>query len=261
MRCLIVGEGDDPHTVAVVEKIRALGSDPIVFDYRVDRLLIEPSAAHLSTFTIQTQNQRAESSEITAVWFRLKPAPIEPSDNPLEASARAFRQSEWRAALRSLYSFIPTAKWINSIPRLTAAASKAGQLHLAQSIGLTVPDSLITNDHEAVSMFLQRHGRVIYKSLEWFTFPDLRGIFTTEIGKKEVEGRMLNIGAAPGIYQQFIEKSYELRVTVVGTQCFAARINTPTQGKASIDWRHAHFDDIFSIADLDCSPSAPMAQI
>jgi len=92
---------------------------------------------------------------------------------------------------------------------------------------------------------------VIYKSLNGFVFPNQTGILTTEITSNDITRSPDAIKRAPGIYQELVEKDYELRVTIVGAKVFPALVRTPHQGDGSVDWRHAHFENIFEECTLD----------
>jgi glutathione synthase/RimK-type ligase-like ATP-grasp enzyme len=46
----------------------------------------------------------------------------------------------------------------------------------------------------------------------------------------------------PGICQQFVPKSYEVRATVVGSRIFSGKINSQASPETKIDWRHKPFD-------------------
>jgi hypothetical protein len=62
--------------------------------------------------------------------------------------------------------------WINQPGRDSAANHKPWQLTVAQRIGLTIPDTLMTSDPDAAREFWQRHsGAVIYK--QFIALPDL----------------------------------------------------------------------------------------
>jgi hypothetical protein len=43
----------------------------------------------------------------------------------------------------------------------------------------------------------------------------------------------------PGIYQHYVEKDHELRVTVIGRRLFAIRINSQATARGQVDWREA----------------------
>lgn len=56
-----------------------------------------------------------------------------------------------------------------------------------------------------------------------------------------------SVGLTPGIYLEYIEKEYELRVTVIGEKIFAAKISK-RQGGAFLDWRF-HIDSNQAIVE------------
>ena len=43
---------------------------------------------------------------------------------------------------------------------------------------------------------------------------------------------------APHLFQKYIDKAYEVRVTVINSQCFAVRIDSQANAKTKIDWRN-----------------------
>jgi glutathione synthase/RimK-type ligase-like ATP-grasp enzyme len=64
-----------------------------------------------------------------------------------------------------------------------------------------------------------------------------RGLFTNRISLDEIEKYPQKITAAPGIFQPYIEKEHELRVTIVDEIIFAARIESQAHPDTQTDWR------------------------
>jgi glutathione synthase/RimK-type ligase-like ATP-grasp enzyme len=58
---------------------------------------------------------------------------------------------------------------------------------------------------------------------------------TTQIRKEDLEENQ-SLSACPGIFQAHIEKSYEVRVTVIGKTCYALKLYSQ-KNENSIDWR------------------------
>lgn len=257
-RILLIGSNRDPHVTVLAEHISELGATAAIIDATAVNNSIVFRFARSRRSEARLVLPSGEDLDCTgfgAVWHRLKPVIPLPSWGPLEASAAQFAQGEWRTVLRSLNLLLDKSCWINSVESQSIISSKLRQLDLAASIGFAIPDTVVTNDPNLVLDMFSRHRRIIYKALNGFVFPDQTGILTTEFTKEDVCGNFESIRRAPGIYQQFVEKNYELRVTIVGTQVFPALIRTPTTGAGSIDWRHAHFDDIFERCSLDSQVS------
>ena len=68
-----------------------------------------------------------------------------------------------------------------------------------------------------------------------------RGQFTGIVTPRE-RARLDLIHATPGVFQHYVEKAFEARVTVVGDRIFAGRINSQQHRDSKIDWRHRPFD-------------------
>lgn len=190
------------------------------------------------------------AADFSSVWFRMKPYVPLPSWGPFERGVADFAQAEWRAALRSLETLATIPRWVNPLD-VQRSLRKPSQLALAMACGLRVPKTIITNSSAEALNFLGACPRIIYKTLEATGFHDHSAILTTEIDHDIISSNQAEIAQAPGIFQEFIEKEYELRVTLVGSEVFTSRINTPQHGKASVDWRHAHCEPIFGLGSLD----------
>lgn len=245
---LLIGSHEDPHVHLLARQVEALKFHALILDAnsKSNFLTHKICAQNASILrAISSNGERIDLSKVISVWNRLKPLIPAPSAGPLETSSGEFAQREWKTVLQSLRMFLRDAKWVNDVDNQFKISSKPTQLQIARDLGFTIPDTVITNDPNEVLEMFAKHYRIIYKPLNGFVFPDQTGILTSEISKETVLDRQSNIKRAPGIYQNFIEKAYELRITVVGSEVFPALIRTPKTGLASIDWRHAHFESIF----------------
>jgi glutathione synthase/RimK-type ligase-like ATP-grasp enzyme len=180
--------------------------------------------------------------------------------SPLEHDAARFAQAEWRTVIQTWENFLPSAYWINPPEAQRRINYKPRQLTLAASVGFKIPDTAITNDPTTVAVMLERHGKVIYKSFSGYIFTDQTGILSTLITMDTLAHAQESIRRAPGIYQQFVEKAFEARITVVGDRQFVALVRTPATGPGSIDWRHAQFENIFEEGDVPGDTAACIAR-
>lgn len=119
-------------------------------------------------------------------------------------------------------------------PYLQQAASKPLQLTLARQLGLRVPDTLITNQADAVLAFVEHHhGRVIHKTLA--TALD-QTLFTQRWTPADAAA-LDSLELAPMIFQEQIGGHRELRVTLVGERVFAAefQVGGEADGRTDVD--------------------------
>jgi glutathione synthase/RimK-type ligase-like ATP-grasp enzyme len=104
-------------------------------------------------------------TDIGAVYFRLMDDRIlpelegEPEGSPARRHARGFHD----ALLRWLE--VAPGRIVNRAEPQGSNGSKPYQAQLIQHYGLRVPETLITNDPDAVLTFQREHGTLIYKSM------------------------------------------------------------------------------------------------
>lgn len=153
-----------------------------------------------------------------------------------EVESKAFRDG-------SMALLAPAAFWVNSWRAAHFAKSKLFQLQVARSVGLRVPETLCTNDPDAIRALLQRNGgEIIYKPFRGVPWSDGEaswGCYTSSIQEKDLVPDSL-LTAVPGIYQEKVEKAFELRVTMIGERAFAAKIDSQATSKGRTDWRLAY---------------------
>ncbi|MGB8858949.1 MAG: hypothetical protein WCC60_06825 [Ilumatobacteraceae bacterium] len=104
--------------------------------------------------------------------------------------------------------------------------SKPFQLTLLERAGLLVPDTLVTTDPAAARAFLERHRRVVYKSVS-----GVRSIVSTIDHRRP--GRLDDFGVGPVQFQQWIAGT-DVRVHVVGDRWFATKVTSDAD-----DYRYA----------------------
>ncbi len=253
-RILLLGAAEDPHVYRIAQAVGTQGWGGFIVDARRPRSSVSIRFSNTDkcrAFLTTTDHETVDLSSFHAVWNRLKPLVAGPSIGPLEASFQAFAQGEWRTVFQSLESLLSDAHWVNSAEAQHRASSKAVQLAVARRLGFEIPETCITNDPVDVIGLFDRHPRVVYKALNGHVFADQTSILTTEVARQTILDSSDAVRRAPGIFQQLIEKEYELRITVVGSEVFPALIRTPKYGDAAIDWRHAHCADIFENCTLD----------
>ena len=246
MSILVVGHALDPHVEKVVGHLRGFGCDVFVFDrYACDSelaLFVNQAGMH---GCIDDGSSRLNLGAVEAVWWRLKSMRVEEFTGAFNNNSEIFCDREWRTAIHSIPAFCRDAFWVNSLEAQSRANHKPFQLVLAQAHGLKIPDTVFTNSHDDVLELFERHDRLVYKQLSWTMFPPDEVIFTNEVNKKMIHNSERSIRLAPGIFQEYIDKSAELRVAVVGEEIFSVAIDSQKLPKTQIDWRRSQLEDMF----------------
>jgi hypothetical protein len=177
------------------------------------------------------------------VWFRRMHHPVLTDVHPDD---REFAERSWKE-IRLIYEQVfqlTGAFCLNPPVSYPLARSKPFQLQLARQSGLSVPETLISNDAQEVSEFIAgnlRSGRgTIVKNFSiplWYNAEKGAGFATgTEVVTLE-DIAAANIRACPAIYQQQIPKSYEVRILCLGRHLVAARLLLQGWGDKDVDFR------------------------
>lgn len=247
---LIIGQRPDPHIEAVCAELARAGIRTIVLDRHSSDTFSIGFSNGKRWVTSCVSGQVVDLQQVRSVWWRVKPAPVSEFPGGKKTIAEAFRWQEWKALLRGLPEALPRAKWVNPVPAHLHASKKINQLILAESVGLEIPDTVITNSAAHVLRLFERNKRVVYKTLSSFLVPPDRVIFTNEVSQTQILEEQDSIHLAPCIFQGYVEKVYEVRTTVVGDRLFPVRINSQDTPSTRIDWRHDQSRDMYSEGDL-----------
>lgn len=189
---------------------------------------------------VTTESRSLDFDDVGSIWCRsFRPTGF-PDD--LGAADRKFAETESRRALDALMT-IANCVWINHPLNQVRANSKPAQLFVARKVGLDIPSTLISNDPKEIRSFLAKlAGPAIFKSLsQSIELPPGQSLFTGLLTEKEL-ANLDRIRLTPGIFQEFVEKAYEVRTTVVGPRIFSARIDSQANAATRVDWRHRPFD-------------------
>jgi hypothetical protein len=161
-------------------------------------------------------------NDARVVWWR-RPMPFTLHDEVADPTHRTFAHNEITEAVSGLWHCLDAA-WINPPDRDEVASHKVYQLKVAQSVGLPIPETLVTNDPAEARGFAARHGceRTIYKS-----FLALETAWReTRLLRPEELGLLDNVRFAPVIFQEYIPADIDLRITVIGRRIFAAAVHS-----------------------------------
>jgi hypothetical protein len=122
---------------------------------------------------------------------------------------------------------------------------KSVQHRVASSLGLSTPRTYAGSDAATAADFchslLSQGSEICTKPVQNVKI-SVDGAAKTRFTEKlpaNYEENLHSLPLCPIIFQNYIEKSYEIRGTIIGEQIFACRIDSQAaQGRTSIDWRH-----------------------
>lgn len=173
--------------------------------------------------------------EIKSIWIRRFLSPE--FDNNLENID--WMKKEFKAFI---YNYINSfdLKIMSDPYSIDRAENKSFQLLIAQKLGFNIPKTLISsNKFEIIKFINSSQGRYIIKPIYFNRLHDENGdyhIFTNIISESDLS-KIETSFEFPSIYQEFIEKDYDIRVTVVGNDIFSAVVKSQQNDITKIDWR------------------------
>jgi glutathione synthase/RimK-type ligase-like ATP-grasp enzyme len=262
---VIVTEETDAHTDDMIRKLQEMKHDPIRLNTNDIPINITMSfSLNLldwnGTMKIQTNGRVINIADIRSVWWR-RPGSF-PLPTSLSEQEIKFAEQELEQVLDGLWSS-RTCYWISFPAHIRQAGLKMDQLKRATQLGFEVPRTLITTDPDEVNSFHEScKGKVIYKVM---TDPFLamgkvaansnstdfvpRSTFATLITDTEL-AMADSVRLTPCMFQEYIPKQLELRITVIGDEIFAAEIHSQENEKTRDDWRHYEVDIPYRKANL-----------
>jgi hypothetical protein len=186
-------------------------------------------------------------------WNRRLAAPVLGPGLPEGDRQFALRESQvllsGALGLASQHAFA-----VNDLHRAARAENKPLQLAAARELGFTLPDTLISNDPAHIRRFLRQHegGGAVFKSFRpvtWESNDRLAMLFTARVDESMLPDDAL-LRVAPGIFQACVPKACELRITCMGDELMAARLDSQTTHHGKTDWRVAELSEL-SITEAD----------
>jgi glutathione synthase/RimK-type ligase-like ATP-grasp enzyme len=176
-------------------------------------------------------------SNFTSVWFRRTKLPEIISNNEAE---KLYLLSDYETLFDNIYNLIDTEKWLSNPHYIFKAENKLLQLKIAKSIGFIIPQTLITNSHKKLKSFIDKfQNNIIIKPIRQGRIRQKEGfetIFTNKLSLDNIK-TINEFDLTPCIFQEYVDKEYEIRVTVIGEKVFSAKINSQISNETKIDWR------------------------
>ncbi|MGH9209821.1 MAG: MvdC/MvdD family ATP grasp protein [Acidimicrobiales bacterium] len=237
---LILTQDFDPTVDPVVLSLKERDARVVRVDlsYFPQRLTITSSDFGGERRLLKHRGREVDIDALCGVWYR-RPTAFEFA----AAMSDAEREFARREAVHGVGGMLRATEclWINR-PDLDAVGElKPYQLSLAKRLGLRVPRTLLTNDPDEVSALLARVDEpVVYKGLTGgvLHYPGAwpSGLLTSLVGDELVE-HVERVRHTVCMFQEYVDKAYEVRLTVIGNTYYPVVVDSQTSDKTKVDWR------------------------
>jgi hypothetical protein len=251
---VLTNEHDDGHTKPLLSALEELHCpwirlDPVMFPTQVSLSASLGKGQGWQTTLCLPDGSHVSLEEIRSVWYR-RPTSYT-ADAALPAMERDFIIQEAQYGMGGLLRGIP--RWVNHPEANRTASYKPLQLQVAQAYGFSVPKTLITNDPDAFRQFYEEcHGQVVYKLLgpPIFWDGDIPVSTYTQLVPPSMLEQATRITKTAHLFQAYVDKSFEVRVTVIGEAIFAAAIYSQDSDYTRVDFRKRYADLRYAVHEL-----------
>lgn len=237
----------DGHADRLCKEIELLG-------YRPVRIHIEDIKNH--SFEICSSNQvltlpsgeKIYSSDIRSIFIRALPSSEDfgVNDKDLVVSPETYVSIQLESVFHDWINTIGiNIPIINKFSNSMLCMGKGYQHVLARKVGLLTPDLFIGDNPDLAREFVESNWKI---GREVCTKPiahktvllnNTKSARFTEKFTKEMAAELPDLKGCPLIFQNYVEKQYELRVTVIGSNLLGCKISSQEAGgDTAIDWRH-----------------------
>lgn len=251
-KILIATVKNDVHPNSVISLMKErnipffrLNTESLMTDYRFAWIHNNGSAPD---FYIKDINSGKEimGHEISAVWCR---RPDKPEELPFTTSKEVdeYNLNEAKQFYMYLMSYLMDCYSIGNFLNDRRANSKMLQSKVAVELGMRIAPTCISNMKERIVQFAQPFENVGLKSLknhwlkagndQWYDISTQK-VNTAALAEQPEEAFCQTVS----FVQQYIEKKYELRVTVMGSHIFTCKLDSQllTADTGAIDWRQGY---------------------
>jgi ATP-grasp ribosomal peptide maturase len=250
---LVIAGRDDWPTDRVVKILTDCGAEVFRFDTAdfPQQMTIGAriETGHPWSGTLSTAYRTADLAQVEAAYYRT-PSTFRFPPEMTEAE-RQFAQAQARSGIGGIICALE-CRWVSHPVAMSRAEYKPFQLQQARRCGLRVPATLITNQPAAVREFAARiDGPIITKPIAspmLIEDGQLKTVYTRLLHPSDLKD-LSGIDATAHLFQAWVPKAHEVRLTVVGERLLTAEIHAGS-AVALEDWRAAYDDLRYQAAEV-----------
>ncbi|MBJ7439001.1 MAG: hypothetical protein JHD35_08270 [Sphingopyxis sp.] len=237
---LIFTNSLDTHACAVERVLQIRGGNPIVINTAHLMVGESVSARYSEGCTkIRMGGFEGTSADVHSSWNRRFSKLFSLPEN-LHPADRTFVRNNTQSTLTGFLGLIDDRFPVNPLASARYSSNKLLQLQAAKRANFLVPETLISNHIGDIRGFIDAVGDACvkpYHSHGWKTDDGVFQALTVRIGKDDVfDASAFEI--SPHIYQEYVRKKEEYRVTIFGNFSAAVRIDSQSlDDQSSVDWR------------------------
>jgi hypothetical protein len=259
---LIISSINEPCTDFVSRELEGFGASVLRINYEnsVKDFFWSGAISDALGGSISIRSKEVAEFRPQSIWMRRWGYPLYPAN--FDELSVSFSFGEISSLISGLPNLTHDCFWINDIRNEQRASNKITQLSMALACKFTIPRTIFTNDPDHVREFNSAVGTIIFKPISASQMPIHRfnksafnaiepdererfqygknyssDLLYTQILTAEKFEQIASLRWSPAIFQELIEKQYDIRVTVVGNEIFACIIESQSREDTKVDFR------------------------
>jgi hypothetical protein len=233
----------DGHVPPVVAELERRGEEFFIYDpatYPTKSAVTFQSSLNGVRASLSIDGTRIDLSHITSVWYR-RPGQFRFLEG-LSPEEEKWVRDECSHLFRGVWGEGVIPRWVSDPEAIRKASVKITQLKIAMELGFVVPRFVITNEVACASEFLAScSAGAIVKVLAapGISYSQRAGTIYTHLITNADLDEIASVQFGPTFLQEFIHKTMDIRVTIIGKSLHAVGIDSQGMKEARVDFRRA----------------------
>lgn len=240
---LILSDKNDVHADKVETILKAKSNDYFRFNIDVESLkttFVKYNGDEWEVTSTKSNKNHFKTSDINVIWNRRTYVELLLEEqNKSDVSFKIWK-GEWNKTLLGIYSYLEKKKWLNFYRDSYYAENKYRQFEVAKGIGFRTPKFVCSNDKDYLMNSFEFGKEKVIKFMNQDFYEtsngEFKGIYVNKVTTSELSS-FKETGENPIILQDYIDKNFEVRYTVVGESHFVCKIDSQCSEIANTDWR------------------------
>jgi ATP-GRASP peptide maturase of grasp-with-spasm system len=244
---LILSESNDCTTSVVMEWLIAMGKNVVRLNEcdRMTAFTIVNGHAHLEFWQLSTQRALyINLDEVDMFWFRKRTFNLKQWAEEQFSSPWIEKYINSELGVTAAYLHYLLSQKPNLALFFTATMNKLVVNQMAVSVGLQIPDYVISTKKQALEDFLAKHAdNCITKSISETFFAQVDDGFVVSYTESAKRPDLVDYDAQlmPTLLQNKVDKKYELRIFYLNGECHCSAIFSQNDKQTQVDFRKYNY--------------------
>lgn len=237
---LILSDKNDVHADRVEGILKEKSQEYFRFNLDVESLKNSKATFAHDHWRLWQNTVEISTKGINSIWARRVYVELLLEEKSISNSDFQIWKGEWNKTLLGIYAFLEDKNWLNFYRDSYYAENKYRQFAVANKLGFQIPNFISSNDKVQLEQFARAHKSIVLKLMNQDFYKtdegDFKGIYVNKISIESLKDFKTE-NENPITLQEYIEKDYEVRYTVVDGNHYVCKIESQKSNIANTDWR------------------------